>query len=179
MTEWRQWIVPAAAIVSMMPAAHATQYLTIADAQRLAFPNASGFVAAHVVFTPADVAAIQQRTGQAPRAKGEQVWKAMAGGQVIGYVYLDYVIGKHLVIDYAVAVEPGGRVRRVDILEYRESYGGEVRGASWLQQFVGKTRANPIELEKDIRNISGATMSSRHIAEGVKKVLAIHDTRFR
>jgi hypothetical protein len=39
---------------------------------------------------------------------------------------LDHVIGKHLYIDYAVSIE-GGRVRRVDILAYRESYGGEVR----------------------------------------------------
>ena len=177
MTQWKQLLAPAA-IMLMTPAAHATQYMTIADAQRQAFPNATSFVAAHIAFQASDIAAIQQRTGQPPRSRGEQVWKAVAGNQVIGYVYLDYVIGKHLVIDYSVAVEPGGRVRRVDILEYRESYGGEVRGASWLQQFVGKTGANQIELEKDIRNISGATLSSRHIAEGVKKVLAIHDVRF-
>ena len=74
---------------------------------------------------------------------------------------LDHVIGKHLYIDYAVSIE-GGRVRRVDILAYRESYGGEVRSPSWLSQFVGKTSASPLRVGSDIRNISGATLSSMH-----------------
>ena len=84
----------------------------------------------------------------------------------------DRVIGKHLFIDYAVALDPGGRVLRVEILQYRESYGGEVRGAGWLGQFVGKTQKNPPEFNKDIRNISGATLSSMHVTEGVRRVLA-------
>ena len=163
MSDWRQWAAPVAAIVAAVPAAHATQYLTISQASQQAFPGAS-FVAAHV----------QLQTGQK-----QHVWKAMSGSQVIGYVYFDQVIGKHLYIDYAVVVEPGGRVRRVEILEYRESYGGEVRGANWLSQFVGKTQASPVALEKDIRNISGATLSARHIAEGVKKVLSVHAAYFR
>jgi FMN-binding domain len=84
-----------------------------------------------------------------------------------------HVIGKHLYIDYAVSIE-GGRVRRVDILAYRESYGGEVRSPSWLSQFVGKTSASPLKVGSDIRNISGATLSSMHVTEGVKRILAAY-----
>jgi hypothetical protein len=61
-----------------------------------------------------------------------------------GLVVLDHVIGKHLYIDYAVALDPAGHVKRVDILQYRESYGGEVREASWLAQFVGKGSGNAL-----------------------------------
>ena len=55
-------------------------------------------------------------------------------------------------------IEPDGRVHRVDILQYRESYGGEIRSPSWLAQFVGKSSASPLKVGSDIRNISGATL---------------------
>jgi uncharacterized protein with FMN-binding domain len=89
------------------------------------------------------------------------------------------VIGKHLYIDYAVALDPAGRIHRVDILQYRESYGGEIRQASWLAQFIGKTSASPLRIDTDIRNISGATLSSHHVTEGVKKILGLYGHAIR
>jgi Na+-translocating ferredoxin:NAD+ oxidoreductase RnfG subunit len=78
-----------------------------------------------------------------------------------------------------VSLEADGRVRRVDVLEYRESYGGEIRDASWLAQFVDKRHGSTLEVNKDIRNISGATLSSRHVTEGVKRVLALYEVRLK
>ncbi len=92
---------------------------------------------------------------------------------------VDHAIGKHLYIDYAVALDPTGRVMRVDILQYRESYGGEVREPGWLAQFVGKTSGSPLKVGGDIRNISGATLSSLHVTEGVKRILATYGSRAR
>jgi FMN-binding protein len=60
------------------------------------------------------------------------------------------------------AVGADGRVRRVEILTYRESCGFEVANAGWLAQFAGKTSGSALEINQDIRNISGATLSSRH-----------------
>jgi hypothetical protein len=150
MHDWKRWTAPAAAVVSLASSAHAVQYLSIPEAQKLAFPSATSFV----------------------EAQPGRAWKAEAGGRIIGLFVFDRVIGKHLFIDYAVALDPGGHVLRVEILQYRESYGGEVRGAGWLGQFVGKTQKNPPEFNKDIRNISGATLSSMHVTEGVRRVLA-------
>jgi Na+-translocating ferredoxin:NAD+ oxidoreductase RnfG subunit len=158
---------------------NAVQYLTIEAAQKLAFPAATRFVEAHVVYRPADIDAIQRLSGQPVRTRGEQVWKAFTGDRFIGYFILDYVIGKHLAIDYSVALEVDGRVRRLDVLEYRESYGGEIRSANWLAQFVGKRSGSTLEVNKDIRNISGATLSSRHITEGVRRVLALYEVRLK
>jgi Na+-translocating ferredoxin:NAD+ oxidoreductase RnfG subunit len=157
MADWIRWSAPAAALVSISSSAHAVQYLSVAEAQKLAFPSATRFV----------------------ETQAGRVWKAQAGEKVIGLFVLDHVIGKHLYIDYAVALAPGGRVHRVDILQYRESFGGEVRQASWLAQFVGKTSASPLEINRDIRNISGATLSSRHVTEGVKRILALYGNSVR
>jgi Na+-translocating ferredoxin:NAD+ oxidoreductase RnfG subunit len=179
MSKWVRWSAPVVAAMTITQPVQAVQYLTIGAAQKLAFPSATHIVEAHVVYRPADIEAIQKISGQPVRTRGEQVWKAFSGDRLAGFFVLDYVIGKHLVIDYSVSLEADGRVRRVDILEYRESYGGEVRSESWLAQFVGKRSGSTLEVNKDIRNISGATLSSRHVTEGVKRILALYEVRLK
>ena len=149
MSDWVRWTLPAAAVAAVSPA-YAVVYLSVEAAQKAAFPSATRFV---------------ENDGRS--------WKAMAGDRLIGLVVIDHVIGKHLYIDYAVSIT-GGRVRRVDILAYRESYGGEVRSPSWLGQFVGKSSSSALKVGSDIRNISGATLSSTHVTEGVKRILAAY-----
>jgi len=176
MSDWLKWTVPPAIVMSIAATAHATQYLTVAEAQKLAFPTATEFAPADVLYKPTDIAEIERLSGEKVRTRGEQVWRAAASDQFLGFFIVDYVIGKHLVIDYAVALAPDGKVIRIEILEYRESYGGEVANRDWLAQFAGKTLSDPLELDRDIRNISGATLSSRHVTEGIKRVLAVHAT---
>jgi Na+-translocating ferredoxin:NAD+ oxidoreductase RnfG subunit len=156
MTEWIRYTLPAAAIMSTVSPAYSVQYLSIEEAQRQAFPSA------HFV-----------------EVQPGRVWKAESGGRVAGFLVFDRVIGKHLFIDYAVALTPGGAVHSVEILQYRESYGGEIRSPSWLAQFVGKTSGSALKVNSDIRNISGATLSSMHVTEGVKRVLATYGNRLK
>jgi Na+-translocating ferredoxin:NAD+ oxidoreductase RnfG subunit len=153
---WVRYSLPAAAIVSVASPAYAVQYLSIEEAQKQAFPSAH--------FT---------------ELQAGRVWKAEAGGHVAGFFVFDRVVGKHLYIDYAVALTPSGAVHSVEILQYRESYGGEIRSPSWLAQFVGKTSGSPLKINGDIRNIAGATLSSTHVTEGVKRVLAAYGNRLR
>jgi hypothetical protein len=157
MTSWVRWVLPPVIATTVMQPVQAVEYLSVADAQRFAFPTATQFVEANVVYRPSDVAAIERLSGQKVQTRGEQVWRAQAGGRLLGYFSLDYVIGKHKSINYAVSPEADGRVRRVDILQYRESYGGEIANHDWLNQFVGRTNRDPPEFEKNFRNISGAT----------------------
>jgi FMN-binding domain len=156
MTSWVRLTLPATVIASVASPAYAVQYLSIDAAKKLAFPSASRFV-----------------------ENGGLTWKAEASDKLLGLFVVDHVIGKHLYIDYAVALDPAGRVMRVDILQYRESYGGEVREPSWLAQFVGKTSSSPLKVGGDVRNISGATLSSLHVTEGVKRILATYGSRTR
>ena len=151
MNDWVRLTLPAAAIASIASPAYAVIYLTVDQAQKQAFPSATRFV-----------------------DNGGNTWKAQAGDRLLGLFVLDHVIGKHLYIDFAVALDTGGKVMRVEILQYRESYGGEVREPGWLAQFVGKTSSSPLKIGTDIRNISGATLSSYHVTEGVKRILAAY-----
>jgi hypothetical protein len=156
MSDWMRWSLPVAALGAVASPAYAVVYMSLPQAQKAAFPTATSFV---------------DYDGHS--------WKAMAGGQLLGLVVLDHVIGKHLYIDYVVALDTAGRVKKVDILTYRESYGGEVRDSGWLGQFVGKGNGSSLHIGGDIRNISGATLSSLHVTEGVKRVLATYGAKGR
>jgi hypothetical protein len=150
MSKWMRWTAPAACVTTI-GAAYAAQYLTIPEAQKHAFPAATSFT----------------------EIQAGRIWRVEAGGHLLGFFIFDRVVGKHLFIDYSVALDPAGRVQQVEILQYRESYGGEVRSPSWLAQFAGKSSASPLQIGHDIRNISGATLSCQHVTEGVKRILAI------
>ena len=81
--------------------------------------------------------------------------------------------------ELVVGTGPDGVVKRIEILEYRETYGGEVRNAAWRQQFVGKHFGSQLKLGTDIKNISGATLSSRHITDGVRRLLIMYQMLLR
>jgi hypothetical protein len=98
-----------------------------------------------------------------------------AGHTRTGYALLDQEIGLHDLILYGVRLSLGGAVERVDIREYREAYGDEVRSERFLKQFVGKTASDPIVAGRDIDIVSSATYSSKSVALGVKRdVLVLH-----
>jgi Na+-translocating ferredoxin:NAD+ oxidoreductase RnfG subunit len=103
--------------------------------------------------------------------QGDRIWKAGDGSWLI----IDEVVGKHEMITYAVGIAPNGSVLGIEILEYVESYGYEVTEAHWRQQFTGKTVKDPIKLNQDIQNIGGATLSCKHLTDGVKRVLVFYD----
>jgi Na+-transporting NADH:ubiquinone oxidoreductase subunit NqrC len=98
-----------------------------------------------------------------------RAWKAADG-----YFFVDAVIGKHDLITYAVALSADGKVRQLEILEYREAYGGEVRNSRWRAQFTGKQHGDALRIGDGIQNISGATLSSEHLTDGVRRLLATY-----
>lgn len=127
---------------------------------------------ASVTLAKDDVARIEKASGEIVRGRDLTYYRG-DGGQV---VYIDRVLGKHEYITYAVGVDPAGRVVGVEVLEYRESYGHQIRRREWRAQFKGKELHSPLVLDEDVKNISGATLSCAHITKGVKRVLHTHAT---
>ena len=90
----------------------------------------------------------------------------------IGYGFLDNVKGKTQYITYLVGIGREGSIQDVDVLVYRESYGGEIAYDSFREQFRGKTNHDDVRIGKSIKNISGATISVRAITFGIRRILA-------
>ena len=157
-----------------MPA-HAERYLTISDAQKLCFPQADRFERQVIRFSKKHSEAIDRKSGIRVMNRGNRISVAYQGTQLLGVLIVDYVMGKHELIDYSVAVSPSGKVLQVEMLEYRESHGTEIRSKKWRSQFTGKTPESRLRLNDDIYNISGATISCRQVTDGIKRVLATYD----
>lgn len=156
----------------------AEKFLTPEQAVRLAFPEAQ-YRRETVRITPDQKKQIEKQSGIRGVPKEQSLWLALRGSNIVGLLVIDQVVGKHEYIDYAVALETNGTVRQLEILEYREHYGGEVRNVKWREQFRGKTSQSPLTLRKDVYNITGATLSCRHVTQGVKRVLATFDRVLR
>ena len=174
-----RWLAPAAILSAASVQCYAAQYMSLEQAQALIFPNAKEFIAAPVTLTPDQVARIERQSGVAIRFPQQQVWQARAEGKLLGWFIVDQVIGKHELITYAAGINPDGSLRQFQILEYREAYGSQIRYTNWRDQFVGKTAADKLELDTDIMNISGATMSCRHVTEGIKRLLVFYQVALR
>lgn len=169
---------PVVAVASIAPAV-ATDYLTVDQAQRTLFPSAQSFSAQPVTLNPAQIVQIKKLSGTPQRTANPHIWRARSGARTLGWVIVDNVIGKHEFITYATGISPEGRVVGVEILTYRETKGGQVRDPKWRDRFNGKTLSDPFRLEKDVPNISGATLSCRNITDGVKRLLALHAVALR
>jgi len=160
--------LPISALVA--PSAFAVQYLTADQAQKAIFPGKS-FTPAPVKLTGAQCKTIEKASGVRVLHDEQQVWRVNGGGWFI----VDEVVGKHEFITYAVGLNADGSVKQIEIMDYRETYGGQIRDQKWRAQFVGKTSKSTLRLDSDIKNISGATLSCRHITDGVKRLLAFYE----
>jgi hypothetical protein len=154
--------------------AQARVYASVESAQKTMFPG----VALHphpFVLTPDQQRLLRDASSVSLPFQGNRIWKAADGGWFV----VDEVVGKHEMITYAVGIGPDGRIAQVAILDYHESYGYEVADEAWRRQFAGKTAASPLRLDKDIENISGATLSSKHVTDGVRRVMTLYDAVLR
>jgi hypothetical protein len=90
-----------------------------------------------------------------------------------GWLVCSDEIGKHRPIRFAVAVDQQGKVLVLDVLEYQENYGHEIRREAFRAQYHGKGWADPIRSAQDIDAISGATYSCYATDRAVRKALAL------
>lgn len=164
---------------AMVQPASAVQYLTAEQVRAMFFPAATQFKDESFLLSESQRRAVAGSADVEVSGARIHLWEARDPGGLLGYLILDEVTGKHDRINYAVALSPAGEVRAVEIMEYRETYGDQIRQARWRSQFVGKSAADPIRLDRDIRNISGATLSCRHVTDGVRRLVAIFDQVIR
>jgi len=100
---------------------------------------------------------------------------AMQAGQAEKYAIQMNEIGKTEPITFMVGMSPEGRVTEVVIMIFRENRGWEVKEKRFLNQFRGKSLRSSIRVDEDIINYTGATLSSKAVARGVKRALFLLD----
>src|SRR6266700_185182 len=93
------------------------------------------------------------------RVDTASVLRVSRADSLLGFAAVGNVLGKDQPITYLVAIDPTDRLKDVDILVYREQYGGKSTGDS-------------LRVGKEIRSISGATISVHAVTLGVRRMLA-------
>jgi hypothetical protein len=168
----RSWsLLVGTALLAPVPyVLYAETYLSEAQAAATLFPGVS-LTMRDVELTPDEAKRIQKASDERvldPRVR-------IGWGPDHEALVIDRVLGKHEFITYAVAIGADGKVRGIEVMEYRETFGGDVRRPEWRRQFVGKGSGDPLRVNKDVQNISGATLSSAHITNGVRRVLQTYE----
>ena len=90
---------------------------------------------------------------------------------LIGYFYYGVAPSKADVFDYVVIFDSDLIIKKIKILAYREDYGGEIGSKRWLKQFIDLSQSDNAVYNKNIKGISGATISARSMTLTINKLL--------
>ena len=86
------------------------------------------------------------------------------------YALMDNTIGKSMPITFLIIFNENKEVIHSSIIKYREAYGGEISGSSWLAQFIGMKQDSLFFYGRQISGISGATLSVKSFTKGISKL---------
>jgi hypothetical protein len=92
---------------------------------------------------------------------GSPVLRIRTGLATEGFAVVRNVLGKDQPITFLVATDTAGALKDVDILVYE----------AWRKQFRGKTASDPLVIGRDVRSISGATISANSVTQGIRVAL--------
>jgi hypothetical protein len=169
----------ATVVAASAPARAQGVYFTTRDLLADFFHDSQAVTYKKVTVGQVERARLVARLGYTPSRSSYTFYVATSGTRVDGYALIDEQLGEHLPITFAVKLSPAGAVERQEIVAYREPRGDEVRDSRFRRQFVGKTARDPVTADQDIVAVSGATISSRAMAVGVRRALVLFDELVR
>ncbi len=172
-------IAAPAAIAQEEPQFYEQVYLTREQALKVALPASEEVVTREIKPGPDERKAVEKRLGRKLAETSYTVFVSRTGGKPTGYALILDEQGKYYPITFIVGLKPDGSVRDVAIMVYREKRGDAVKRRRFLKQFLGKTAADPLMVNRDVIHLTGATVSSWSIAAGVKKATVLFDELIR
>ncbi len=154
---------------------HAEVFMTEEDAVKIMLAKSERVRKEVIRLSQEKKDVIEQRIGWKFPEESFELYIGETGDTIDGYAMVNNTIGKHKHMTYMVGVDNRGACTDVELLVFREARGSDVGRKRFNAQYEGKTVSDPIRINKDIINISGATMSVRSISAGVKRVLVLVD----
>jgi electron transport complex protein RnfG len=110
-----------------------------------------------------------------PHEKHGEYYEARRGGEAVGYIVRSFGKGYSGYIDTLVSVDTKFVIQKIDVLHHTETpgLGDEIELDYFKDQFKGKTveqmKVEKVETDKYIQAITGATISTRAVAEDAVK----------
>lgn len=144
---------------------YAEVYMTVEQAKERMWQN-TPMTPVEIVLTSEQIDSIEDASDVNIYNDKVRAWKTETGGWFI----LDQVIGKHENIDLAFALTRDGKMKGIEVLQYRETYGSGIKHPKYIAQFLGKDHTEHLKLDDQIQNLSGGTLSARHLTDGVNRI---------
>ncbi|MEM9183669.1 MAG: FMN-binding protein [Pseudomonadota bacterium] len=165
--KFRFLLAPAMAL-GASAVAGAEQFQTLEQGIARIYPN-EALTPADFKLSSQDYAKLKHQY-QVPSIRPQvKAWRAESGG----WLFLDQVYGLNDVVTYLLGVDTQGRISGLEVLTCEEGYCDSLYTDEWLGQMAKATHGRWMP-EDVVPIVSGATLSTTHVAEGVKKLLAIH-----
>jgi len=161
-----------AVVVLVCGAAGATVLITVEEALGLAFPDATT-TRETLFLTEEQIAQVEKAAGDRPASAMATRYVAVRDGVTVGFAYLDTHRVRTLPETLVVVLGANGEVRRVEVAVFREPL-EYVPRRGWYDQFEGEMLSEGLALKRNIRPVTGATLTARATTEAVRRTLAIH-----
>ena len=150
--------------------------ITVEQALKQIYPKASGTEKKVLELMADDIRLIEQKAPlvfEGAHLDQIVVYTIHEDGTTAGFAFEDTVKGKWGPIHYLVGLAPEGIILQAIILDYQEIRGKPIAQKRFLNQFKRKAWNDRLVLGKDIDGITGATISSRSLTDGIRKVLCV------
>jgi hypothetical protein len=158
------------ALLLAVPAA-AKVFVTVDEALKLAFPGCE-ITRKTAFLTPEQVKRARDLAGAEVPSALVNYYEALKGGQPAGTAWFDTHRVRTLPETLMVAVDPQGRVGRIEVVSFREPEEYLPRGV-WYEQFRGRSLDPDLQLKRGIHPVTGATLTARATTDAVRRVLAL------
>lgn len=167
----------AAALLALLAAAGSTPaaakvFLTVDEALKLAFPGCR-VERGTAYLTREELAEARRLAGVEVASALATRYTAACDGRPGGTAYFDTHRVRTLPETVMVVLDPAGRVRRVEVISFREPV-DYLPPDAWYGQFAGRGLDPELDLKRGIRPVTGATLTARATTAAVRRVLAIH-----
>jgi hypothetical protein len=107
------------------------------------------------------------------RSAAVPYYVAVRDGEPLGVAYFDTHRVRTEAATVMLVVDPAGRLERVEVVSFYEPSDYLPRQA-WLDQFRDHPLDDRLALKRDIRAMTGATLTAESITEAARRVLALH-----
>lgn len=99
-----------------------------------------------------------------------QLSKLLVANKLTAFLAVSRAKSRVDYFDYMIVFNLDLSIKNIQILAYREEYGGEIGSKRWLKQFEGKKSADEMKFGDDIQGISGATISATSITVNIQEI---------
>lgn len=148
------------------------------DALKIAFPYDSKVERKTIFLNEEQITEIQKKSKAKMHSEIVTYYIGETEKNMRGYAFFESHNVRTMPETMMTVLNPDGSVKMVEILAFHEPPDYKA-SKKWLEQLEGKKEIHELWVKRGLRNITGSTLTTQAIAEGVRRQLAIFEIILR